>query len=228
MPYNKRSSDIVKKKHPQKKKRIEDINKKYTTIIPVGNSPVSRRLITKLKYTQNLLTGNITSGNSSATQFRMNSIFDPWVSGGGHQPYGHDSLALLYEKYRVFNFSWFISVGGTTDRCHVTVVPINSTTIPTQQLAGEMPLAQTQVLSYNGGRPIEFYGSLYLPNFSGLSPTEYKANKDYEAAFGADPVENMYLNWVLYNQSGATIATHFTVVLEYTVECHDTKPQTAS
>lgn len=35
-------------------------------------------------------------------QFRANSIFDPDATGVGHQPYGRDTLAEVWQSYKVF------------------------------------------------------------------------------------------------------------------------------
>ncbi len=47
---------------------------------------------------------NVNPGVGGATSyysFRANSIFDPNKTGGGHQPWGHDTLEALYTKYVV-------------------------------------------------------------------------------------------------------------------------------
>jgi len=47
---------------------------------------------------------------SSSTQinYRLNSIFDPQYSVGGHQPAFHDQWALLYQRYRVVGCTWVL------------------------------------------------------------------------------------------------------------------------
>lgn len=42
-----------------------------------------------------------TSGIVSKHTFNLANIFDPDVSGGGHQPFGHDQWATLYRQYYV-------------------------------------------------------------------------------------------------------------------------------
>lgn len=41
--------------------------------------------------------------------WRLNSLFDPDFTGGGHQPGYHDEWALLYKKYRVTGCKWYIT-----------------------------------------------------------------------------------------------------------------------
>jgi len=45
---------------------------------------------------------NITATFYSHTIFRINSIYDPWLSGAGTQPYGRDQLVALYGSYEVY------------------------------------------------------------------------------------------------------------------------------
>lgn len=58
---------------------------------------------TRLKYVQTvtLNTGTTPSLFGSERSFRLNSIFDPDVAVGGHQPYGFDQMAAFYNKYLV-------------------------------------------------------------------------------------------------------------------------------
>lgn len=54
------------------------------------------RIGTKLRYVENLY---LTSNTSNT--FRLNSLFDPNLTGVGHQPMYHDQFSLIYGKYRV-------------------------------------------------------------------------------------------------------------------------------
>lgn len=42
-------------------------------------------------------------------RFRMNSVYDPDLSGGGHQPRGRDELGNLYQSYLVFAVAYDIN-----------------------------------------------------------------------------------------------------------------------
>lgn len=47
--------------------------------------------------------------------YRAGSVFDPDLSGLGHQPYGRDTLATFYEKYRV-----------RSSYCRITSIPFTA------------------------------------------------------------------------------------------------------
>jgi len=57
--------------------------------------------VVKLRYATQI---NLASASSSTVRlhtFSGNNLYDPDVSGIGHQPLGHDQMAALYEYYRV-------------------------------------------------------------------------------------------------------------------------------
>ncbi len=58
----------------------------------------------KLTYSQNItyVTG---AGTASNNVWRGNSIFDPDLTGVGHQPRGRDQWVLLYDRYAVYGSS---------------------------------------------------------------------------------------------------------------------------
>lgn len=61
------------------------------------------RLKTKLIYAD-VVQLQASAGNPGIWQFRMNSLFDPDLTGTGHQPQWFDQLAAVYARYRV-NFA---------------------------------------------------------------------------------------------------------------------------
>jgi hypothetical protein len=62
-----------------------------------------------LKYCE-VVTFSITAGSTSHQAFRANSIYDPNLTGTGHQPLGRDQLAEMYDHYEVLS-----------SQCHWTV-----------------------------------------------------------------------------------------------------------
>jgi len=79
-------------------------------------------------------------GVAASHEFRLNSIFDPEFSIGGHQPMGRDQWANLYQAYRVLGakitakFYWNGSaLVGQPHNVGITFISPNSTTVITDQ-----------------------------------------------------------------------------------------------
>ena len=59
----------------------------------------SRRV--KMRYVAHLEPSAAVAGNAWFNTFSLNSTFDPDRTGVGHQPWGRDQMATLYNTYRV-------------------------------------------------------------------------------------------------------------------------------
>lgn len=80
--------------------------------------PFGKQFYTKLRYNEAHTFGASSTVNfASNYKYCLNSLFDPNVSGVGHQPMGFDNLMSIYEKYTV--------VGAK-----ITVCFIGDTTVP--------------------------------------------------------------------------------------------------
>jgi len=69
------------------------------------------RLMTKLKFCQTNQMISFVGGVPTKRQYRLNSMNDPDLTGGGHQPYGYDtfmngSTGCAYQKYKVHAAKW--------------------------------------------------------------------------------------------------------------------------
>jgi len=107
------------KKRYNKPKTTTNINKSLT--------PFAQRYITKMKYSENVISA------LSQYRFRLNGLFDPNLTGGGHQPHGFDQLATIYNRYRVIGCSYTVyaipQTGSNTIR--VACLPANESVVPT-------------------------------------------------------------------------------------------------
>lgn len=85
-----------KKKMPNRRKP----KPKYVVIKPrIPLNGVKNSEIAKLRYVEQI---NIAqSSGDEVYNFRANSLFDPNLTGTGHQPMGFDQLALKYDHYQV-------------------------------------------------------------------------------------------------------------------------------
>lgn len=76
----------------------------YSVAYLARADPFPARLLCDLAYSDRYtLTQDGTVGNTTATiqTFRLNSLFDPDLTGTGHQPYGFDQLTPIYNNYCV-------------------------------------------------------------------------------------------------------------------------------
>lgn len=208
------------------KRKVKKAKSKRTRVnVNTALQPVAQRYICKLKYADVVATDA-----QGMFQFNLNSINDPNRTGFGHQPYGHDTLQTLYNRYRVISCGWRITCLRTVlqDGGQAPVVvaaqPANEVlTFGTTAEALEQPRAK--YITQNPGAPAAVLkGKSYLPSLVGRNKAQYMADDRYQAIFGANPNELGILNIFTGATSGnaaPSIALH--VVLEYTVEVFDIK-----
>lgn len=76
--------------------------RRRTKRAPIYNTVVPKTKIMRMIYHDGPHTWDPGAfGTPSIYSFRANSIYDPNLTGLGHQPMGHDQMALLYAKYIV-------------------------------------------------------------------------------------------------------------------------------
>lgn len=108
-----------------KKKVPKSRRMKYKGWKPSGSQkpgykghPFGRKMYTKLKYNEAVtISAAAVAGFATGYQYRLNSLYDPNLSGVGHQPRGYDELMAIFEKYTVVN-------------AKITATFIQDTTVP--------------------------------------------------------------------------------------------------
>jgi len=90
-----------KTKRNRRRQRRRTGNRAVYAIAP-GNQqlPVPNRMIVKMRYCD---TNQLNADGSAASTvtYALNGLFDPDVTGVGHQPMGFDQFAALYQSYKV-------------------------------------------------------------------------------------------------------------------------------
>lgn len=184
------------------------------------------RKFVSLKYVESF-TINLATTVGSQQTMNLNSIFDPNRTGTGHQPYGYDQLAVLYNRYRVHKTHWKVTFGTQAGTYSLVVLPTNglvSSSVvdaSTYQTVCEYPHAKVRTQGGLGSPSIVVSGSILLHKLNGVSVTEYNGDDRFEAQIGASPTEIMTLTIGVLNTSVGTINSVFTVEMTYWVELHD-------
>jgi len=196
--------------------------------------PIPNRMFTKLRYSEVFGMAYTAGGAPANYQWAINSIHDPNQTGTGHQPLGHDQWALLYANYRVHGVKYTITMTNIgLDQLEVAVqirpntdtsavmdtIRESPTTVWKGILGGEQSASGTQVAR----------GYCSIAKARGVSSTVVKAENDYQAAFGANPVALPLLNIWMSNQDASTSATiRVRVDFEFLVEFNNRKQLTQS
>lgn len=183
-------------------------------------APIAQRYITKMKYSDVF---TLSTTNGWATYFNLNSIWDPNRTNVGHQPYGYDQLAPLYNRYRVIATSYNVTAysGGSVIR--FGCLPLNETiTFTSMSYICENPRAKWTLQIPNGDLKM-ISGKCYIPSLVGRNKAQYMADDRYQAQVGADPGELALLGVFGSANDDTTTTITCQITMEYTVEFFDLK-----
>lgn len=186
--------------------------------------PIPQRFITKLKYSE-----FVSSNANGNFAFNLNSIYDPNRTGIGHQPYGFDQLATLYNRYRVISCGYRIHIAagtGTSGQQSIQLAALPSNEVLTTLSISEWrENPRCKYICQNAGAATQYLtGKVYIPSLVGRSKAQYMADDRYQAQVTGDPNELAILNLATANGADTTSGgSGIQVVLEYTVEFFDIK-----
>lgn len=186
----------------------------------VNNSrlnPIPQRFLCKMKYADTFQIPAL----GSVYRFNLNSIFDPNRTGTGHQPYGRDTFATLYNRYRVYKVTYAISVFNSSTSAKVAVCPANiEMGASTVSEIMENPMSKWIIQLPGGGQKV-LKGSVYLPALVGRTKEQYMADDRYQADVSASPIELAILNIFGQSIGDGSVAIDACINLTYHVEFFD-------
>lgn len=104
-----------------------------TVFFPRFNmSPVPRTKYVMLKYCQQISLSGTTGGIVGIEHvFGLNCMYDPDLTGTGHQPMGFDQMMALYTRYRVYKADFKLRPIGTSNAPFLVAMVNNSQTTGT-------------------------------------------------------------------------------------------------
>lgn len=220
MPRKARTTKTVQK--------VQIVPHKKTASQKVSKQAFKNRLLTKLGYSDifTMVTG--LAGVTTEYIFNMNGIYDPDATFAGHQPYGRDTYALIYNKYKVHSIKYRVEAIGSLNSAPavLNVVP-NQLVSPIGGLSIQLesPYAKSAITSY--GERVLLKGSVDLARMTGRTKTQYGSDSLYEAIMTSNPSEQMGLH-VSLGQPSTQTSCVLKVWIEYLVEFFDPIQQAQS
>lgn len=169
-------------------------------------------------YDQNTFsTGAVLAGGYV---FTANGLYDPNITGTGHQPMGFDQMMLFYEHYTVTNAKITVNFYNVDadDSVIVGVLIAPDATIETNfSKLNENGMLQKHWLTPSGGNNPKCSFTLNA-NISKLNgKKDVKSEDDFRGDAAANPAEQSYFHLFAYNQATVNVvAVIFEVLITYT------------
>lgn len=182
---------IRRRRIARPKRRAIRRRAKPTAVVNKAIAPFPQRFFTKHKYSTTFTINSLTP----TYQFNINSLYDPDLTSFGHQPYGRDQMAQLYNKYRVYGVTYMITGFQANNPIRVGALPSNTVTPPLSNMASliEQPRAKYITQHPNAPRAV-LKGYVNLPSLVGRTRAQYMADDTFSAQTSANPQENMILS----------------------------------
>jgi len=167
----------------------------------------------------------------STVTFSCNDLFDPNVTGTGHQPMYFDQLTTLYNHFTVTasrcTFKIISSISNQPPCVGCLWIDDNSTTTATRlEYVGEAARAgPLRVFGQNENASTNFYAKW---NARAAFPGNPLGNNLLQGTGGASPNELQYYKFSYYVIDGTASTLYYTVTIDYDVVWSELKEVTAS
>ena len=200
--------------------------KRKTRALTVGvPRPFPTRMLATLKYTDTIPLQSALVPILSVF-YSCNSIYDPYRSGAGHQPYGHDTYATIYNQYTVLRSKCTFQLGQNSAVLNLNSwgggIADDTATTAAFDTWTERPTYKVERLQNNAGpgaKPMVLYW-----NRDRRFPDPDTA-QSLSANFGSNPAEEEFFELIAQGAaSGVSLGTVFMMItIEYVCEMYEPK-----
>lgn len=202
-----------------------------TTIVS-NNMPIfAARTTRNLRYSDSFQL-TTTAGAVSSYVFAVNGMYDPNITGTGHQPMGFDQMLQFYNHYAV-------------RKARVILVAANASSTPCQlvlrQDGAATPLTVIDRIIEMGGNAYthldttgttnaqkELKLSLDIAKLQGVTQSALTSDATLRGDATANPTELTYAHIQLFSAAGFTAIVNFDIIIEFTADFFEPRDNIAS
>lgn len=207
--------------------------------LPVLGGFPKKKLV-RLRYSENIAL-NPAAGSLTSYQFAANGMYDPNISGTGHQPMGFDQWMTVYRKYTVIGSKINVRYIPTTTTATVPgafgVITSRDPTFPYTSTDALVESGRSGLSYRMAGTPITGASVTDLSVTKKLDVKKYfgvsaiLSEIDYSGNTGQNPGQLVrYFIW-LGDQTGTSVDVpeyRFQVTIDYIAVLHDPQVQNMS
>lgn len=198
-----------------------------TSLVNHSLQPIPHRFICQMKYAEAV---TVSTPGMSTYRWRLNSLYDPNYSGGGHQPYGFPQLCGpqgtgLYNRYRVLGCSYVLTATSDTANIAFAALPSNEIAPPISNVSEARENPMCRYATFNpGGTMRMLKGYVDIAKLMGRPKQQYLADDNYQAVYNNNPAEVAQLGVFgagLNDDPTYNANITYNILLTYTVELFD-------
>ena len=186
------------------------------TRINVGKQAFPKQLQNTLRFAETI---QLTLTTGLATYlYSCNGLFDPNVTGAGHQPLYFDQLAAIYDHYTVLRSRIKVTFGTTATlvvpQLYSIYVDDDTTVVANAVIGSERPGAVCKFVNPLTDTP----PTLYL-NWDGKATfgSDMMSDKDMQGTASSNPTEQSFYVIQQYDSGGITTTPLMFVEMEFDV-----------
>jgi hypothetical protein len=215
------------KKRPNKNKQLEykqsparDQGRSASSLLKVLTPIFPSRIQRTFTYAELISFQSGSAGIGGTFFYSANGMFDPDISGGGHQPLGFDELMTMYNHYTVYRSKisvQFIHGSGstTTGACGIYLSP------DTTNITAVSRLLENGLVTWKTLLPVNVDGShaslsmdCDVASYYGrdLNPRELEESTDLYGTAAANPNDQVYFGLLAFDPTASNQITLFAIV----------------
>lgn len=181
----------------------------------------------ELPYSDAVAVSSVAGIASSGTcqQWKLNDLFDPYLTGAGHQPRYFDQLTGQYIYYKVMECAWritFAQPSTTTCWGGVTIQPYGDTLVPTNQLYQTLAEQRgTRIIPHISadGTSTTITGHCKMWELEGIPFAKWDAMTQYEADISHSPTNVPTLSVFLGDFAAPISLSSCNVIVDLIYKC---------
>lgn len=210
MPYKKNY-----KKKPFRKYKKKWTGRKSTAMTTTPSLPIGKKFTFKTRYV--VLDGLLQPGAAPVTHvYSMNGLYDPSITGLGHQPIGFDQLMPMYDNYTVIGSRARVTFSNESATksaiCTLQLKDNAASSVLTDDVL-ENGNSQFAVLGAATGNAVK---TLVAPcNVSKFLGRKVLQDDDCRGHINANPLEQVYLHVTAKTYDALATTIRYSIVIEY-------------
>lgn len=170
------------------------------------------------------------AGTAGAYVFSANGVYDPDITGAGHQTMAFDQMMTFYEHYTVTTCAVTLNAVNSSAANPITVGLMVSpdTTVLTDitQLNENGLLCKRMLAPFGSNNMATLHIEVDVAKVNGRK--SIIGDDLYRGDSASNPTEQTYIHAFNYSSAGAAVSTTFEVYLEYTVTFTEPRKQPLS